>query len=335
MRLPPVLARHRRALFWGALALPLSIMLALAVAGVLAWQQLPPLDALTDYQPREPLRILTADGQLIGEFGTERRRFVALKDTPEPLQRALLAVEDTDFWTHPGLDLAGILRAMLRNLTHSGPMHGASTITQQLARNMFLSNRRTLERKGLEMLFALKMEHELSKTQILEVYMNQIWMGGHSYGFAAAAQRCFGKELAQLSPGEIAMLAGLPKNPAGYDPVSHPERARRRQAVVLERLASVGLISAEQAQAARATPLVVKRPRRLSGIADHAVEMVRAEVVGRYGEEVYGRGLQVTTTLLASEQAAAQTALRRALFDLERRQAYRGAAEVEIGRAHV
>ncbi|MFN7666525.1 MAG: penicillin-binding protein 1A [Inhella sp.] len=325
LRLPPLLARNRRLLLGSLVALPLALLIVASMVAAVLWQQLPALDRLTDYQPKEPLRIFSADGVLIGEFGSERRRFVPLSEIPKPLQDALLAVEDTDFWNHPGLDVSGIVRALWRNLTHRGPRHGASTITQQLARDTYLSKEQTWSRKAVEALLALKMERELSKAQILEIYMNQIFMGNRAYGFAAASERYFGKRLEQLSTAEIALLVGLPKDPVRLNPVTHLERAKRRQAVVLERLAAVGLISPGEVDVAKATPLLIKRPKRMSSIADHAAEMVRAEVVARYGEDAYARGLQVTTTLLSEEQVAAQQGLRRALFDLERRQAYRGA----------
>ncbi|MBI3346994.1 MAG: PBP1A family penicillin-binding protein [Burkholderiales bacterium] len=309
----------------GALvALPLVVLLIGAIVATFIWAQLPELDALTDYQPHQPLRVLSEDGQLIGEFGAERRRFVPLKDMPKPLQDALLAVEDSDFYAHSGIDYSGILRAMLHNLLHPRSLQGASTITQQLARNIFLTNRQTFARKAQEGLLAIKIEKNLSKEQILEIYMNQISLGNKAYGFGAAAERYFGKPLDKLSTGEIAVLVGLPKDPNRLNPVLYPERAKRRQAVVLGRLVAVGQITAEQAQAAREKPLDVRRPRRLSGVADHAAEQVRAEIVTRYGEEAYTRGLTVTTTLRYAEQAAAQEALRHALFELERRQPYRG-----------
>jgi penicillin-binding protein 1A len=302
----------------------LGLSLLLAVAATIVWTQLPSLDALTDYRPKQPLRILSADGQVLGEFGAERRKFVPLEDIPKPLQDALVAVEDADFWTHPGIDLSGIARAFFRNLTHSGPLHGGSTLTQQLARDTYLTKEQKWSRKFIEAVLAYKMERELSKRQILEIYMNQIWLGGRTYGFAAAAQRYFGKELGELDTGEIALLVGLPKNPAGYNPITRPARAKQRQAVVLARLASVGLLNEAQAEAAKAAPLHARRVGKLDGIADHVIEQVRAEVVSRFGEEAYERGLQVTTTIFAPEQAAAQQALRHALFELERRQAWRG-----------
>ncbi|HEY0955202.1 MAG TPA: PBP1A family penicillin-binding protein [Roseateles sp.] len=309
----------------GALvALPFVLVLVGAIVAAFIWVQLPELDTLTDYQPRQPLRILSEEGQVIGEFGAERRRFVPLKDIPKPMQDALLAVEDTDFWTHGGIDFGGIARAFLRNLTHSGPLHGASTITQQLARDTYLSKEQRWTRKVVEALLAIKIERALSKAQILEIYMNQIHLGNRAYGFAAAAERYFGKTLDQLDIAEMATLIGLPKDPNRLNPVRFPERAKRRQAVVLGRLEAVGLLTAEQAQAAKAKPLQIRRPKRLSGVADHAAEQVRAEIVNRFGEEAYTRGLTVTTTLRYAEQAAAQESLRHALFELERRQPFRG-----------
>ncbi|MFT7775228.1 penicillin-binding protein 1A [Roseateles sp.] len=313
------------------LGLPLVVALVGAIVALFLWQQLPALDVLTDYQPHQPLRVMSADGQLLGEFGAERRRFVPLKDIPKPLQDALLAVEDADFYEHSGLDFGGILRAMFRNLTHRGPLHGASTITQQLARDTYLSKEQRWSRKIVEALLAIKMERALTKEQILEIYMNQIFLGNRAYGFAAASERYYGKPLDQLNTAEIALLVGLPKNPMGFNPVQNLGRAKRRQAVVLERLASVGLITAEQAKAAREQPLDIQRPKRLAGIADHAAEQVRQEMLTRFGEDAYTRGLTVTTTLLYAEQAAAQEALRHALFELERRQPFRGPeATVEL-----
>ncbi|RZJ11601.1 MAG: PBP1A family penicillin-binding protein [Rubrivivax sp.] len=295
-----------------------------AIVAAIVWVQLPALDNLTDYQPHQPLRVLSADGQLIGEFGAERRRFVPLKDIPKPMQDALLAVEDSDFWTHSGIDFGGIARAFVRNLTHGGPLHGASTITQQLARDTYLSKKQRWTRKIVEALLALKIEHALSKEQILEIYMNQIYLGNRAYGFAAAAERYYGKTLDKLTPGEMALLIGLPKNPAGYNPAQNLSRAKRRQAVVLDRLAAVGQLSAEQVKAAKEQPLDIQRPKRTAGVADHAAEQVRQEMLTRFGEEVYTRGLTVTTTLNYAEQSAAQESLRHALFELERRQPFRG-----------
>lgn len=315
---------RRQLLLWVALAVPLLLLLLGGVTAALLWTQLPDLSQLTDYQPHQPLRVLSEDGQLLGEFGAERRRFVPLNEIPKPLQQALLSVEDSDFWTHSGLDYGGIVRAALHNLTHGGPRQGASTITQQLARDTYLSKAQTWSRKFVEALLTIKIEGALTKQQILEIYMNQIFLGNKAYGFAAAAERYFGKPLGKLDTAEIALLVGLPKDPVGLNPVTHYARAKRRQAVVLERLVAVGQITPEQALAAKARELDIRRPRRLSGVADHAAEQVRAEIAARYGESAYTRGLTVTTTIHYAEQAAAQESLRRALFELERRQPYRG-----------
>ena len=306
-------------------ALPLVLLLLGAIVAALVWVQLPKLDSLTDYQPHQPLRVMSADGQLLGEFGAERRRFVPLKDIPKPMQDALLAVEDADFYEHAGVDFSGIARATWRNLTtFRGPLHGASTITQQLARDTFLTKEQRWSRKVVEALLAIKIERALTKAQILEIYMNQIYLGNRAYGFAAAAERYFGKTLDKLGTAEMALLIGLPKDPNRLNPAVYPERAKRRQAVVLERLAAVGLVTPEQVKASREQALDIRRPKRMAGVADHAAEQVRQEMLTRFGEEAYTRGLTVTTTLLYAEQAAAQEALRHALFDLERRQPFRG-----------
>ena len=314
----------RRPLVLALLGLPIAIVLIGAVVAAILWAQLPDLEALTDYQPHQPLRVLSEDGQLIGEFGAERRRYVPLKDIPQPLQDALLAVEDSDFYNHSGIDYSGILRALWHNLLHPRSKQGASTITQQLARDTYLTKDQNWGRKIVEALLAIKMEGALSKQQILEIYMNQIFLGNRAYGFAAASERYFGKPLAKLNTGEMALLVGMPKNPVGYNPVVYPERAKRRQSIVLARLQAVGQVTEAQAKAAREQPLDVHRPKRLAGVADHAAEMVRAEMVLRYGEEAYTKGLTVTTTLRYAEQSAAQDALRHALFELERRQPFRG-----------
>lgn len=314
----------RRPLLGALIALPFLLLLVGGIVAAFIWAQLPALDVLTDYQPRLPLRIYSEEGHLIGEFGTERRKFVPLKDIPKPLQDALLAVEDSDFYNHSGIDFSGIARAFGHNILHPRTKQGASTITQQLARDTFLTKEQTISRKVVEALLAIKIEGALTKQQILEIYMNQISLGNRAYGFGAAAERYFDKPLDKLTTAEIAVLVGLPKDPNRLNPALYLERAKRRQRVVLGRLQAVGLITEEQAVAARDETLDIRKPKRLSGVADHAAEQVRAEMVTRYGEEAYTRGLQVTTTLRYAEQAAAQEALRHALFELERRQPYRG-----------
>src|SRR3982751_3452007 len=207
---------------------PLAL-LAGSVVVVLAYPNLPSLEALTAYQPKVPLRIYTAEGILIGEFGEERRAVVAIGDVPAQLKNAVIAAEDERFYQHPGIDYVGVLRAAYANLVAGGRRQGASTITMQVARNFFLSSEKTLTRKLYEALLAFKIEHSLTKEQILELYVNQIYLGQRAYGFGAASQIYFGKALGQLSLGELAMLAGLPKAPSLYNPVANPQRAKQRQ----------------------------------------------------------------------------------------------------------
>src|SRR5207302_832723 len=222
------------------LALPLALLAGLAVAAVLAvalvvalaYPNLPSLEALTEYQPKIPLRIYSAEGVLIGEFGEERRSVVSIEEVPDALKHAILAAEDERFYEHPGIDYVGVLRAAYANLVAGGRRQGASTITMQVARNFFLSSEKTATRKLYEVLLAFKIEHSLTKDQILELYVNQIYLGQRAYGFAAAAQIYFGKSLEQLSLAETAMLAGLPKAPSMYNPVANLQRAKQRQRYV-------------------------------------------------------------------------------------------------------
>ena len=232
------------------LLMALVSLLGLGIVGVLlvvfglamAYPNLPALDTLTDYKPKMPLRVLTSDSVLIGEFGEERRNMVHIKDIPDVMKKAVLAIEDDRFYEHGGVDYLGITRAALHNLT-GGAKQGASTITQQVARNFFLSSEQTLKRKAYEVLLAWKIEKNLSKDQILEVYMNQIYLGQRAYGFASAAQIYFGKNIQDLTVAEAAMLAGLPKAPSAYNPVVNPKRARLRQQYILQRMPQRGYIT--------------------------------------------------------------------------------------------
>ena len=203
------------------------VLAALALAGIvliLAYPQLPSVEVLTDYQPKIPLRIYSSDGHLIGEFGEERRNFANFKDVPPLMTQAILAAEDERFYQHPGIDTLGVLRAAYSNFVGGGKRQGASTITMQVARNFFLSSEKTLTRKLYEMLLAFKIENNLTKDQILEIYINQIYLGQRAYGFSAAAQIYFGKPLKDITIAEAAMLAGLPKAPSAYNPVANPKR---------------------------------------------------------------------------------------------------------------
>ncbi len=297
-----------------------------AIVLVLTYPNLPSLELLTDYRPKVPLRVFTADGQLIGEFGEERRNVVRIEDVPAAMKQAILAAEDERFYQHGGIDTLGMARAAIMNLTSGGKKQGASTITQQVARNFFLSSEKTYTRKLYEVLLSFKIEHNLSKDQILELYVNQIFLGQRAYGFSAAAQIYFGKPLKDLTPAEAAMLAGLPKAPSTFNPVVNPKRAKLRQQYVLRRMREMGALDDKQYEAAIKQTLVIKRDAsEFSAHAEYVAEMARQITAERYPEEVYTRGLRVYTTITKADQLAAYTSLRRGVFDYDRRHGYRGA----------
>ncbi|HEX7053944.1 MAG TPA: penicillin-binding protein 1A [Burkholderiales bacterium] len=300
-------------------------VLVVGLVVVLAYPNLPSLDGLTTYQPKVPLRIYTADGVLIGEFGEERRAIVSIADVPLDLKHAIIAAEDERFYEHPGIDYLGVLRAAYANLVAGGRRQGASTITMQVARNFFLSSEKTLNRKLYEALLAFKIEHSLSKDKILELYINQIYLGHRAYGFAAAAQTYFGKALQQLNLAELALLAGLPKAPSQYNPFVNMPRAKQRQHYVLRRMHELGYITQAQYDEALNTPL---RPRKevvdFSLHAEYAAEMVRQALAEHYPDDVYTRGFRVYTTLRKADQEAAYEALRAGVLDYDRRHGYRG-----------
>jgi penicillin-binding protein 1A len=299
------------------------LLLALTIA--LAYPNLPSLQALTEYQPKIPLRIYTAEGVQIGEFGEERRAVVAIGEVPDALKTAILAAEDERFYEHAGIDYIGVLRAAYMNLVSGGRRQGASTITMQVARNFFLSSEKTLTRKLYEALLAFKIEHSLSKEQILELYVNQIYLGQRAYGFGAASQIYFGKALDKLSLAETAMLAGLPKAPSLYNPIANPQRAKQRQHYVLRRMAELGHITAAQYEEATQAPIRPKREvNEYSVHAEFAAEMVRQAIAEHYPDEVYSRGFRVYTTIRKADQEAAYAALRKGVLDYDRRNGYRG-----------
>ncbi|WP_151449203.1 penicillin-binding protein 1A [Lacisediminimonas profundi] len=291
---------------------------------VMAYPNLPALDTLTDYRPKMPLRIFSADNVLIGEFGEERRNVVRFKDIPDVMKKAVLAIEDDRFYEHGGVDYLGILRAAVHNLS-GGAKQGASTITQQVARNFFLSSEQTLKRKLYEVLLAWKIEESLSKDQILEVYMNQIYLGQRAYGFSSAAQIYFGKKLSEITVAEAAMLAGLPKAPSANNPVVNPKRARARQLYILERMHGLGYITQAQYKTAREQELRVKTDSSEFGIhAEYVAEMARQMAYEQFKEETYTRGLNVFTTITKTDQDAAYFALRQGVMDYDKRHGYRG-----------
>ncbi|MBR8494886.1 penicillin-binding protein 1A [Burkholderia cenocepacia] len=331
---PPPAPEPKKRPWWQKVLLGFAAMcVALVVAGglvlgyalVAAWPNMPSLDALTDYRPKVPLRIYTSDHVLIGEFGEERRDVVHFKDVPDSLKKAILAIEDARFYDHGGVDLTGIIRAGFVALTNGHASQGASTITMQVARNFFLSSEKTYTRKIYEMLLAYRIERALTKDQILEVYMNQIYLGQRAYGFASAARVYFGKDLKDITLAEAAMLAGLPKAPSAYNPVVNPKRAKVRQEYILQRMLELNFITREQYDEAAAQPLVVKGPGRdFSVHAEYVAEMVRQMMYAQYREETYTRGFNVVTTIDSADQQVAYTALRKGIMDYERRHGYRG-----------
>jgi len=303
----------------------LASVLLLVFAAAIIYPTLPSLEVLTNYQPKIPLRVYSADGKLIGEFGEERRAVVRMGDVPPTLTHAILAAEDERFYHHSGVDYVGVARAALSNFVSGGVRQGASTITMQVARNFFLSKEKTLTRKFNEVLLAFKIESNLSKDQILELYINQIYLGQRAYGFAAAAQIYFGKQLPDLSLAEVAMLAGLPKAPSRYNPIANPTRAKLRQQYVLRRMRDLQLITEEEFAAAEQQTVVVKKELNEYPVhAEHFAEMVRQALYERYQEDAYGMGLRVYTTLLTSHQEAAYESLRWGVQDYDRRHGYRG-----------
>ena len=301
-----------------------TLVLLIGIAMAVAFPNLPDISDLADYRPKLPLRVYSAEGALIGEFGEERRRLTPIKDIPKVMKDAVLAIEDARFYEHGGVDYKGILRAALANLGRI-KSQGASTITMQVARNVYLTSEKTYTRKIYEILLTFKLEHLLSKDQILEIYMNQIFLGNRAYGFAAASEAYFGKSLQSITVAEAAMLAGLPKAPSAYNPINNPKRARSRQLYIIERMLANGFITPAQAEAAKLEPLTVKSNSNNTSIhAEFVAETVRQLMFAQYGDATYTRGLNVYTTLNAAQQDTAYKALRRGIMNYELRQFYRG-----------
>src|SRR2546430_2462368 len=286
-----------------------------ALAGTVwyLFQDLPSITGLHEYQPSLVTRVYSADKQVIGQVFVGRRILVPLQNIPKPLENAVIATEDARFFEHRGVDFVGIGRAMLTNLISGRIRQGASTITQQLARSLFLSPKRDFERKVREVLLALKMEQMLNKEQILELYLNQIYFGHGAYGVQSAAQTYFNKDVGQLTLAESAFLAGLPKAPSDYSPYNHQQAAKRRQTVVLKRMTEEGFITPQQASQAIAQPSSF-RPLARDDLAPYFVERVRQRLVAEYGETMVYKGrLQVYTTLSRPAQLVATTALQEGL----------------------
>ena len=316
-----------RLFFWGAgvaAAGVLALLFVLAVALAVAYPNLPDISDLSDYRPKLPLRVFSAEGVLIGEFGEERRTLTPIGTIPKVMKDAVLAAEDARFYTHGGVDYKGMVRASLANLTRV-KSQGASTITMQVARNVYLSSERTFTRKIYEVLLTFKLERALSKDQIFEIYLNQIYLGNRAYGFAAASEAYFGKPLQDITTAEAAMLAGLPKAPGTNNPLNNPTRARGRQVYVIDRMVDAGFITAEEGKTAQQEELHLKDPQNPARVhAEYVAETVRQLMYAQYGDSTYTRGLKVYTTLVAADQVAAYKALRKGIMDFERKQIYRG-----------
>jgi penicillin-binding protein 1A len=301
----------------------LSAAMLGAIALAVAYPNLPEISGLTDYRPKLPMRIYAADGALLGEFGEERRNFMSAAELPQVIKDAVLSIEDSRFYQHGGVDYLGILRAGLANFGESRSQ-GASTITMQVARNFYLSTEKTFTRKIYEILLSMKIERQLTKDQILEVYMNQIYLGQRAYGFASASDIYFGKPLKDISIAEAAMLAGLPKAPSAYNPIANPRRATVRQRHIIDRMYENGYITEEQRDAAREQKLVYRTQSDSNTHGEYAAETARQLIHAQYGDDAYTLGLQVYLTIKSSDQLQAYKALRRGILDYERRQFYRG-----------
>ncbi|GAB4562713.1 MAG: penicillin-binding protein 1A [Rhizobacter sp.] len=301
----------------------LTVLMLVGLALAVAYPNLPEISGLLDYRPKLPMRVYSADGVLLGEFGEERRNFTPIAQVPKVMQQAVLAIEDARFYQHSGVDYKGVLRAGLAQFAESRSQ-GASTITMQVARNFYLSTEKTFTRKIYEVLLALKIESLLTKEQILEVYMNQIFLGQRAYGFAAASEIYFGKPLQDVTVAEAAMLAGLPKAPSAYNPITNPRRATVRQQYIIDRMLENGFITPQQHEAARSQPLKYRAPAEVAVHAEYVAEAARQMIFSQYGDEAYTRGLNVYLTLNSVEQMTAYRALRKGILDYERRQVYRG-----------
>lgn len=304
----------------------LSVFALIGVAAALIYPTLPSLEALTDYQPKLPLRVYSEDGYLIDEFGEERRAYIKIENVPQNMKDAVLAIEDRRFYQHSGVDFKGILRAIRNNVT--GRSHeGASTITMQVAKNFFTTpnGKRTIITKINEAMLALKIEHTLSKDKILELYINQIYLGQRAYGFGAAAQVYYGKPLEKLNLAETALLAGLPKAPSGYNPFVNPKRAKTRQQEVLRDMYRFGFIKEPVYNAALKQPLRFKASKQARDLAaDYVAEIVRESLYTQYKDDIYSSGLSVYTTIRKANQEAANAAVREGVLDYDSRHGFRG-----------
>lgn len=327
--------RWRRLTLWTAAIAACGVacaMLFITFMFAIAYANLPPIDSLANYRPKIPLRIWSADGVLLGEFGEERRTYVPIQEVPQQLKDAILSAEDDSFYRHSGVDFLGLARAALANAISGRRGQGGSTITMQVARNFYLSSERSYIRKLYEIALAYKIEASLPKDRILEVYINQIFLGQRAYGFAAAAQTYFGKSLGDLTLGECAMLAGLPAAPSAYNPNANLHRARVRQRYVLSRMLVLGHIKQADFDKAVTSELKVRGAEEASITnlthsrvrAEYAAELVRQLVYDVFKGETYTRGLNVYTTISSGEQQVAYDAVHAQELAYDRRYGYRG-----------
>lgn len=309
-----------------------AISLGLVIFSV-AYYQLPAIDALTQYRPKVPLRVYTADGDLIGEFGEERRDYVPFEEIPRHVKLAILAAEDNGFYEHSGIEFMGIARAAISNIITGHRGQGGSTITMQVARNFFLSSERSYTRKLYEVAMAFKIEQNLSKDKIFEVYANQIFLGHRSYGFGSAAKTYFGKDLRDLSISEAAVLAGLPVAPSAYNPMVNMRRATMRRNYVLGRMFNLGYIDEITYASAIAQPIKVRQTtaeqqktqlQTQELHAGYVAEMVRMLLVPYFKDTLYNQGLNVYTTIRSFDQKVASSTVRQNMIDYDRRYGYRG-----------
>ncbi len=314
-----------RIVFWLALAGLSGVFLVGAGAYLYLSPKLPAVDALRDVQLQTPMRIYSADQQLMGEFGEKRRSPIGYQDIPPLFTKAILAAEDDSFYQHPGVDIKGLLRAVGQLITTGSIKTGGSTITMQVAKNYFLSHERTFTRKFNEILLALQIERELSKDKILELYLNKIFLGNRAYGIEAAAQVYYGKPISELTVAQLAMIAGLPKAPSAYNPLVNPSRALIRRDWILGRMNELGYIGDRQYQQAVESPVTaIFHGAKLSLNAPYVSELARKEMLDRYGSSIYAAGYKVYTTVNSKLQSSAQKAVLDGLMAYDQRHGYRG-----------
>lgn len=313
----------------------IGILVGLGIAGaailammvIVTIPKLPSMDELRNYQPKLPLQVYSSDGVLLGQFGQEHRIYLDIPNTPKLLIDAVLSAEDERFYEHGGIDILGIMRAVVGNLTSGRLQSGASTITMQVARNFFLTTQKTFTRKFNEILLSYKIEHSLTKDQILSLYLNQIYLGQRAYGFAEAAQTYFGRPIDKLTVAEYAVLAGLPKAPSAYNPVVNPKRSSEREAYVLGRMLKHGYITQEQYDQAISQKIIVIKGsvKDATDSGSYIAEMARQYLYPTYGDAIYTQGFKVYTTIDSKLQETAYLALRKGLLNYDASTGYQGA----------